>query len=133
QYVREIASELGISCIFLRYNPNAHNSDENILLERIQYYLDLKNKSDIVNIVSHYGIKIEYLFYDKDDELNNVEPNNANIESVIFTDIDKNTNNDSKNIVEGKVECNIKGNIKDNIKDNDKNDTTAKKVVTKNT
>lgn len=58
----EIVKQLGLPCVFIRYNPDAKKSDYNVLLEIIKDYLE-KDKSEI-DFDEHSGLKIEYLFYD---------------------------------------------------------------------
>ena len=120
QRMYDIVCELGISCVFLRYNPDSHNSDEKKLLDRVRYYLQFKNECDITNIVGKYGIKIEYLFYCREDDVNN----DTNIESVVFNDLNQNNTNDVKNniIIDDKntIDTDNKSDIKE------KNTTTKK-------
>lgn len=56
----DIIAKLGTPCIFIRYNPDNKNSDENVLLDKINFYLNIEDIKDWDN----YGFKCEYLFYE---------------------------------------------------------------------
>ena len=63
----DIVAKLGLPCVFIRYNPDDKNSDYNVLLEMVKYYL----KTDINEIdfeenidgSKNFGLKVNYLFY----------------------------------------------------------------------
>ena len=59
QRMYDIIAKLGMPCIFIRYNPDNKESDKKILLNKINYYLDLKKEQQW----DDYGFKVEYLFY----------------------------------------------------------------------
>ena len=54
----DIIAKLGLPCIFIRYNPDNKNSDKNVLLEKTNKYLNLKDK-----IWDDFGFKVKYMFY----------------------------------------------------------------------
>ncbi len=54
----DIIAKCGIPCIFIRYNPDSKNSDKNILLDKINYYLNIDKQ-----IWNTFGFKVNYLFY----------------------------------------------------------------------
>ncbi len=56
-----IAMRLMMPCIFVRYNPDRHDSDLNMLLEVVQRYLYLKEEDP--KPWDDYGFAVEYLFY----------------------------------------------------------------------
>lgn len=56
----DIIAKLGTPCIFIRYNSDNKNSDENVLLDKINFYLNIEDIKDWDN----YGFKCEYLFYE---------------------------------------------------------------------
>ena len=63
----DIVAELGLPCVFIRYNPDDKKSDYNVLLEMIKEYLE-KDIDEIdfnedINGHKNDGLKIEYLFY----------------------------------------------------------------------
>ena len=57
----EIIKQLGLPCVFIRYNPDDKKSDYNVLLEMIKEYLE-KDMNEI-DFNEHSGLKVEYLFY----------------------------------------------------------------------
>lgn len=61
----EIIAELGMPCVFIRYNPDDKKSDKNILLEKVKEYLnlDLTTKTPKDYGFDDFGFKVEYLFY----------------------------------------------------------------------
>ena len=62
QRMYDIIAKLGVPSIFIRYNPDNKNSDKNVLLEKIKYYLDIEFKEN--NYVwDDYGFLCEYLYY----------------------------------------------------------------------
>jgi len=61
QRMYDIISKLGLPCIFIRYNPDSKESNKEILLEKVQEYLELDIEDD--NIWDDFGFKAEYLFY----------------------------------------------------------------------
>jgi stress response protein YsnF len=58
----DIIAKLGTPCIFLRYNPDAKDSCREILLEKIQAYLDVDEEGSLFPW-DEYGFNVEYLFY----------------------------------------------------------------------
>ena len=60
QRMYNIIAKLGLPCIFIRYNPDSKESNKEILLEKVQEYLEL-NKDD--DRWDDFGFKAEYLFY----------------------------------------------------------------------
>lgn len=72
----DITANLGQPCIFIRYNPDSKESNKETLLEKIQYYLNLKDKysntdKELDNVYYKeleiddlLGFKTEYLFYE---------------------------------------------------------------------
>ena len=63
----EIIKQLGLPCVFIRYNPDNKKSDYNVLLEMVKDYLE-KDVSEInfeEDISGHknYGLKVKYLYY----------------------------------------------------------------------
>lgn len=58
----EITIELGLPCVFIRYNPDSSESDIDILLFTVRQYLSLE-KDDIQFIDDFRGYKAEYLYY----------------------------------------------------------------------
>ena len=57
----EIVKELGVPCVFIRYNPDDKKSDYNCLLEMVKDYLE--KDMDEIDFDGHSGLKVEYLFY----------------------------------------------------------------------
>jgi hypothetical protein len=56
----DIIAKLGLPCIFIRYNPDSKESNKDILLQKVQKYLELDIED---NIWDEFGFKVEYLFY----------------------------------------------------------------------
>lgn len=56
----DIIAKLGLPCIFIRYNPDSKESNKDILLQKVQQYLELDIED---NIWDKFGFKVEYLFY----------------------------------------------------------------------
>jgi very-short-patch-repair endonuclease len=58
----DIITKLGLPCIFIRYNPDSKESNKEILLKKIEKYLelDIECKDDVWD---DFGFKVEYLFY----------------------------------------------------------------------
>jgi len=56
----DIIAKLGLPCIFIRYNPDSKESNKDILLQKVQQYLELDIED---NIWDEFGFKAEYLFY----------------------------------------------------------------------
>lgn len=54
----DIVAKLGMPCIFIRYNPDNKKSDKNVLLTKINEYLNLTE-----TCWDDFGFKAEYLFY----------------------------------------------------------------------
>jgi hypothetical protein len=54
----DVVANLGLPCIFIRYNPDNKNSDKNVLLDKVKEYLNLTE-----DCWNEFGLKIEYLFY----------------------------------------------------------------------
>ena len=70
----DIIAKLGQPCIFIRYNPDNNLSNKMKLLNRIQKYLDLTDYiigNDLIIRAEHiikynkYGLKCDYMFYEK--------------------------------------------------------------------
>jgi very-short-patch-repair endonuclease len=61
QRMYDIIAKLGLPCIFIRYNPDNKHSDQNVLLNTITNYLDLKVDNRVV--WNKFGFKVEYMFY----------------------------------------------------------------------
>ena len=61
QRMYNIITKLGLPCIFIRYNPDSKESNKDILLNRIQKYLDIDVEQN--NPWNDYGFMVEYLFY----------------------------------------------------------------------
>ena len=59
--IYEIIKQLGLPCVFIRYNPDDKKSDYNVLLEMIKEYL--KKDMNEIDFNEHSGLKVEYLFY----------------------------------------------------------------------
>tara|TARA_B100000131_G_scaffold318609_1_gene362824 strand:- start:925 stop:2556 length:1632 start_codon:yes stop_codon:yes gene_type:complete len=57
----EITKQLGLPCVFIRYNPDDKKSDYNVLLEMIKEYLE-KDMNEI-DFDEHSGLKVAYLNY----------------------------------------------------------------------
>ena len=57
----DIIFKLRLPCIFIRYNPDSKESNKEILLEKVQEYLELDIEDDYV--WDDFGFKAEYLFY----------------------------------------------------------------------
>ena len=56
----DIVANLGMSCIFIRYNPDNKKSDKRILLDTINEYIT----KDVSKIdFDEFGLKIIYLYY----------------------------------------------------------------------
>jgi len=60
QRMYDIIAKTGLPCVFIRYNPDNKCSDKNILLNKVNEYLNLTEQ-----IWDDYGFKAEYLFYTK--------------------------------------------------------------------
>jgi hypothetical protein len=58
----DIIAKLGMPCIFIRYNPDSKKSDKNVLLEKVNEYLDL-DVDDEEKVWDDFGFKVDYLFY----------------------------------------------------------------------
>jgi hypothetical protein len=58
----DIVAKMGMPCMFIRYNPDNKISDKNVLLQKIQQYLDI-NSNELNDKVDKYGFKVDYLFY----------------------------------------------------------------------
>ncbi len=56
----DIIAKLGTPCIFIRYNPDNINSDKNVLLDKINFYLNIED----IKGWNNYGFKCEYLYYE---------------------------------------------------------------------
>ena len=56
----EIIKQLGLPCVFIRYNPDDKKSDYNVLLEMIKEYLE-KDMNEI-DFNEYSGLKVEYLY-----------------------------------------------------------------------
>ena len=61
QRMYDIIAKLGLPCIFIRYNPDSKESNKDILLNKIQKYLDIDVEHD--THWDDYGFMAEYLFY----------------------------------------------------------------------
>ena len=61
QRMYDIIAKLGLPCIFIRYNPDSKESNKEILLEKVQEYLELNIEDD--DRWDDFGFKAEYLFY----------------------------------------------------------------------
>ena len=61
QRMYDIIAKLGLRCIFIRYNPDSKESNKEILLEKVQEYLEIDIEDD--DIWDDFGFKVEYLFY----------------------------------------------------------------------
>ena len=61
QRMYNIIAKLGLPCIFIRYNPDSKESNKEILLEKVQEYLELNIEDG--DIWNDFGFKAEYLFY----------------------------------------------------------------------
>ena len=59
QRMYDIISKLGQPCIFIRYNPDNKKSNIDVLLKKVQEYLELSD--DI--IWNDFGFLVKYLFY----------------------------------------------------------------------
>lgn len=57
----EIIKQLGLPCVFIRYNPDDKKSDYNVLLEMVKEYLE--KDMDEIDFNEYSGLKVEYLFY----------------------------------------------------------------------
>lgn len=57
----EIIKQLGLPCVFIRYNPDDKKSDYNVLLEMVKEYLEIDMNE--IDFDEHSGLKVEYLFY----------------------------------------------------------------------
>ena len=57
----EIIKQLGLPCVFIRYNPDDKKTDYNILLEMVKEYLEIDMNE--IDFDEHSGLKVEYLFY----------------------------------------------------------------------
>jgi hypothetical protein len=62
QRMYDIIAKLGLPCIFIRYNPDSKESNKDILVEKVQEYLELDIEDDN-DIWDDFGFKAEYLFY----------------------------------------------------------------------
>ncbi len=56
----DIIAKLGLPCIFIRYNPDSKLSDKNVLLTKVNEYLNIQPDN---NIFDDFGFKADYLFY----------------------------------------------------------------------
>lgn len=61
QRMYDIVAKLGLPCIFIRYNPDNKDSDENKLLKKVKKYLEL---DDNTIVWDDYGMKVKYMFYE---------------------------------------------------------------------
>lgn len=63
--MNDIIADLQIACIFIRYNPDSKESDPNVLLDKVNEYLNLnfENKTHKDHGFDEFGLKVEYLFY----------------------------------------------------------------------
>ncbi len=61
QRMYDIIAKLGTPCIFIRYNPDSKLSDKNILLDKVNEYLNIKPNDN--SIWNEFGFKADYLFY----------------------------------------------------------------------
>ena len=59
QRMYDIIAKLGQPCLFIRYNPDSKESNQNVLLNMIKDYLELDDQI----IWDDYGYKCDYLFY----------------------------------------------------------------------
>lgn len=62
----DVVANLGLPCIFIRYNPDSKESDEKVLLEWVVKFLSLENNEGIITekpIWDDFGLKVLYLFY----------------------------------------------------------------------
>tara|TARA_B100000787_G_C16017232_1_gene216886 strand:- start:67 stop:534 length:468 start_codon:yes stop_codon:yes gene_type:complete len=57
----DIIAKLGISCVFIRYNPDNKDSNKNNLLKEINKYLEY-NYEEID--FDDYGLNVNYMYYD---------------------------------------------------------------------
>ena len=57
----EITKQLGLPCVFIRYNPDGKESDYNVLLEMVKDYLE--KGIDEIDFDEYRGLKVDYLFY----------------------------------------------------------------------
>jgi len=57
----DIIAKLGQPCIFIRYNPDRQDSNKEILLEKINTYLNINIEDPVV--WNEFGFKSLYLFY----------------------------------------------------------------------
>lgn len=71
----DIVAILHKPCIFIRYNPDNVNANIDVLINKIDYYLNV-NYDEISESFNKYGIKVEYLYYTK--KINNID-NNTNL------------------------------------------------------
>jgi hypothetical protein len=60
----EITSQLGIPCIFIRYNPDHKKSDLSELLKTTARFLNIDFENEKSHPWDDYGIELIYLFYD---------------------------------------------------------------------
>ena len=58
-----IISNLGMPCIFIRYNPDGNESNLTTLWNQVRYYLSLKIDDEFY-VWNEYGFKVDYLFYE---------------------------------------------------------------------
>jgi hypothetical protein len=58
-----IISNLGLPCIFIRYNPDNNRTNGSKLIETIKKHLDLDINDKLCHPWDDYGFKVEYLFY----------------------------------------------------------------------
>jgi hypothetical protein len=58
----DIIAKIWTPCIFIRYNPDAKDSCREVLLKKVQEYLELDEEGDSYPW-DEYGFKVEYLFY----------------------------------------------------------------------
>ena len=59
----DIIAKLGMSCVFIRYNPDNNESNIDSLLEKINGYIELEDKPNSLNEFDKFGLSVKYLFY----------------------------------------------------------------------
>ena len=59
----DIIAKLGMSCVFIRYNPDNNESNIDSLLEKINGYIELEDKPNSLNEFDEFGLSVKYLFY----------------------------------------------------------------------
>ena len=62
QRMYNIIANMGIPCVFIRYNPDNKKSNLEFLLQTVKKYLDLNINQKLWD---DHGFKVEYLFYKK--------------------------------------------------------------------